>query len=92
MCSKVNSFVNILVLGFSETEGGNTMPTVSHQRAAELHELAAQAHLIASAHHGEEDHETGHKLSKHALEHANKAYQMSLEAHWESGKTATSKS
>ena len=68
------------------------IPTVSHQRAAELHELAAQAHRIASAHHGEEDHETGHELSKHALEHANKAYQMSLEAHWESGKTATSKS
>ena len=29
------------------------IPTVSHQRAAELHELAAQAHRIASAHHGE---------------------------------------
>ncbi len=68
------------------------MPTVSHQRAAELHELAAQAHRTASVHHGKEDHETGHELSKHALERANKAYQMSLEAHWESGKTAGSKS
>jgi hypothetical protein len=44
------------------------MPTVSHQRAAELHELAAQAHRTASVHHGKEDHETGHELSKHALE------------------------
>jgi len=57
------------------------MPTESHQRAAEFHELAAHAHRAAAAHHTKGDHLTGHELSKQAMEHANKASQSSQEAH-----------
>src|SRR6266850_697314 len=67
---------------------GNTMPSDSHQRAAEYHELAAHAHRSAAAHHGKEDHQTGHEHSKQALEHANKAFQWSQEAHGKSVKSA----
>jgi hypothetical protein len=66
----------------------NSMPNDSHQRAAEFHELAAHAHRAAAAHHGKEDHLTGHELSKQALEHANKASQWSQEAHRKSAKAA----
>ena len=64
------------------------MPNDSHQRAAEFHELAAHAHRAAAVHHGKEDHLTGHELSKQALEHANKAFQWSQEAHGKSAKAA----
>jgi hypothetical protein len=59
----------------------------SHQRAAELHELAADAHRVAMAHHGKGDHLTGHEYSKRALEHSTKAFELTQEAHRESGKT-----
>jgi hypothetical protein len=57
-----------------------------HQRAAELHDLAAHAHRSAAVHHGKEDHLTGHELSKQAMEHATNAFRSSQEAHQESEK------
>jgi hypothetical protein len=38
----------------------------NHQRAAELHDLAAHAHRSALQ-HGQQDHETGHEHSRQAL-------------------------
>jgi hypothetical protein len=38
-------------------------------------------------HHGKEDHQTAHEYSKQALEHANKAFQWSQEAHRKSVKS-----
>ena len=53
----------------------------SHQEAIEYHNLAAHAHRTAAVHHGQEEHLTGHELSRQALEHSNTAYQHSLEMH-----------
>jgi hypothetical protein len=64
------------------------MPNNSHQRAAELHEIAAHTHRAAAAHDGKEDHQTGHELSKQALEHANKAFQLSQDASRKSAQSA----
>jgi hypothetical protein len=64
------------------------MPYNSHQRAAEFHELAAHAHRAAAASHEKEDHLTGHELSRQALEHANKAFEWSQEAHRKSVESA----
>lgn len=58
----------------------------SHQRAAELHNLAEHAHTAAMNHHGKGDHLTGHEFSKKALEHATKAFEVAQEAHRESEK------
>ena len=38
------------------------MPQNSHQRAAEMHDLAAHAHRVAAAHQGKEDHQTGPEI------------------------------
>ena len=51
-----------------------------HQRAAEFHELAAQAHRAAAGHRDKQHHRTGQEYSKQAIEHANKAFQASQEA------------
>jgi hypothetical protein len=64
------------------------MPQSFHQRAAEIHELAAHAHRSAAVHHGKEDHLTGHELSKQAMEHANMAFKASQEAHLKSKKAS----
>jgi|HubBroStandDraft_1064217.scaffolds.fasta_scaffold34860_4 hypothetical protein len=64
------------------------LPNNSHQRAAELHDLAAHAHRAAAAHHGKEDHQTAHEHSKQALEYSNKAHQRSEEAVKKSADTA----
>ncbi len=53
----------------------------SHQKAAELHDLAAHAHRAAAEHLGKQDHLTVHEQSRQALEHSQKAHEMSLEAH-----------
>ena len=53
----------------------------SHQEAIEYHNLAAHAHRTAAVHHGQEEHLTGHELSRQALEHSNTAYQHSLGMH-----------
>jgi hypothetical protein len=57
----------------------NTMPQSTHDRTAELHNLAEHAHAAASAAHGKGDHLTGHELSKKALEHSMNAYRHSEE-------------
>jgi len=55
------------------------MPQSTHDRTAELHNLAEHAHASASAAHGKGDHLTGHELSKKALEHSMNAYRHSEE-------------
>jgi Protein of unknown function (DUF2934) len=47
----------------------------NHQRAAELHDLAAHAHRAAEQ-NGKQDHETGHERSRQALEHSQAAHQQ----------------
>ena len=61
----------------------------SHQKAAELHQMAAHAHSAAMAHHGKGDHQTGHEYSKLALEHSTKASELAQAAHRESEKRAS---
>lgn len=46
----------------------------NHQRAAELHDVAAHAHRVAEQ-HGKEEHLTGHESSRQVLEHSPDAYQ-----------------
>jgi hypothetical protein len=60
------------------------MPDQSHQRAAEFHEQAAHAHRAASVSNGKGDHLTAHEHSKQAMEHANKAFGWSKDAHHKS--------
>jgi hypothetical protein len=50
----------------------------NHQRAAELHDVAAHAHRAAGQ-HGEQDHLTGHEHSRQALEHSQNAHEHTLE-------------
>jgi hypothetical protein len=45
----------------------------NHQRAAELHDVAAHAHGVAEQ-HGKQDHLTGHELSQQALEDSQDAH------------------
>ena len=55
----------------------------NHQRAAELHDLAAHAHRAAEQ-HGKQEHETGHERSRRALEHSEAAHrqtQLSVNRH-----------
>ena len=44
------------------------MPQSTHDRGAELHNLASHAHAVAAVAHGKEDHQTAHELSKQAHE------------------------
>jgi DUF2934 family protein len=48
----------------------------NHQRAAELHDLAAHTHRTGQQ-HGKLDHETGHEHSRQALEHSQAAHRQS---------------
>jgi hypothetical protein len=48
----------------------------NHQRAAELHDIAAHAHRTAEEQRGKQDHLTGHELSRQALEHSQTAHQQ----------------
>ena len=50
------------------------MPQSTHDRAAELHNLAAHALVSAAAAHGKADHLTAHELSKNA-------HELSVSAH-----------
>jgi hypothetical protein len=54
------------------------MPQSAHDRAAELHNLAAHAHAAATA-HGKGDHLTAHELSKQAHEHSMNAHKLAEE-------------
>jgi hypothetical protein len=47
----------------------------NHQRAAELHDLAAHAHRTAAESHDKQDHETGHERSRQALEYSQRAFE-----------------
>ena len=64
------------------------MPGDTHRIAAEMHEKAAHAHRVAATHHGGEDHLSAHEISKQALDHATRAFELSQEAHRESAKAA----
>jgi hypothetical protein len=57
----------------------NTMPQSTHDRTAELHNLAEHAHASAAVAHGKADHLIAHELSKKALEHSMSAYRHSEE-------------
>jgi len=46
----------------------------NHQRADELHEGAAHAHVVAEQ-HGKQDHLTGHEQSREHLEHSRETYE-----------------
>jgi hypothetical protein len=52
------------------------MPQSPHDRAAELHNLAAHAHAAAATAHGKGDHLTAHELSKRAHEHSMNANKL----------------
>lgn len=56
------------------------MPQSTHDRAAELHNLAAHAHEAAAASHKKGDQLTAHELSKQALEHSINADKLATEA------------
>ena len=53
------------------------MPQSTHAQAAELHNLAAHAHMRAAASHLENDHRTAHELSLQAFEKSREAHQHS---------------
>jgi hypothetical protein len=53
----------------------------AHREAAELHELAARAHLTASEHNEKGDDEGGRWHSERALEFSDQAYKLAKEAH-----------
>jgi hypothetical protein len=57
----------------------NKMPQTTHDRAAELHNLAAHAHSAAATEHGKGDHLTAHELSKQAFEHSRNAHRHTEE-------------
>jgi hypothetical protein len=52
------------------------MPQSTHDRAAELHNLAAHAHAAAATAHGKGDHLTAHELSRQAQEHSVNAHKF----------------
>ena len=60
----------------------------SHIKAAEFHQRAAHAHNVAAADHEKGDHLSGRELSRQALEHSAKAFELAQEAHRESEKRA----
>ncbi len=61
----------------------------SHRRAAEQHELAANAHRTAAEHNEKGDPEVAVWHSERALEYSDHAYKLAKEAHTKSGKIGT---
>jgi hypothetical protein len=57
-----------------------TMPQSTHDRIAELHNLASHAHAAAATAHGKGDHLTAHELSTKAHEHSTNAHKLSEES------------
>jgi hypothetical protein len=55
------------------------MPQSTHDRIAELHNLASHAHMAAGTAHGKGEHLTAHELSKQAHEHSTNAHKLSAE-------------
>jgi hypothetical protein len=58
----------------------------SHRRAAEQHELAANAHRTAAEHNEKGDPEVAFWHSERALEYSDHAYRLAKDAHTKSGK------
>ena len=52
------------------------MTQSAHDRAAELHNLAAHAHAAAAVAHGKGDHLTAHELTKQAHEHSMNVHKL----------------
>jgi hypothetical protein len=52
------------------------MPQSAHDRAAELHNLAAHSHTAAGTAHRKGDYLTAHELTKQAHEHSAHAQQV----------------
>jgi len=65
-----------------------TMPQSTHDRVAELHNLAAHAHSAAATAHGKGDHLTAYELSKQAHEHSMNAYKHTEELIAEAAKSS----
>ncbi len=57
----------------------------AHQKTAEHHELAAQAHRSAAEHNEKGDNETGNWHADRALDYSYQAYRLAKEAHTKSG-------
>ncbi|MEP6539116.1 MAG: DUF2934 domain-containing protein [Bryobacteraceae bacterium] len=55
----------------------------NHQRAAEMHNGPAHAHLVAAEAHEKQDHQTGHERSRQAREHSQKAHEHTYPSHQE---------
>lgn len=55
------------------------MPQSTHDRTAELHNLAEHAHAAAAVAHNKGDHLTAHELTKQAHEHSLNAVRSSEE-------------
>src|SRR5271156_307431 len=55
----------------------STMPQSTHDRVAELHNLAAHAHAAAATAHGKGDHLTARELSRQAHEYSANAHKHS---------------
>ena len=58
----------------------------THRRAAEEHELAAQAHRTAAEHNEKGDDIAGAWHAERALEYSDHAYKLAREAHTKSRK------
>jgi len=57
----------------------------AHRKAAEQHELAAQAHRTAAEHNEKGDYTAAIWHSERALEYSNHAYKLATEARAKSG-------
>ena len=67
------------------------MPQSAHARASELHNLAIHAHQAAAVAHDKGDHLTAHELSKRALEHSTKAFNLAEQLAAETARSGTSR-
>jgi len=61
--------------------GGGTTMHETHRKAAEQHELAANAHRTAAEHNEKGDFVAGKWHSERAMEYSNHAYKLSQDAH-----------
>jgi hypothetical protein len=73
---------------FASKRQENVMSQSTHDRAAELHNLAAHAHAQAAESHGSADHLTAHELSRQAHEHSLNAIKLSEQLVKEAEKSA----
>jgi hypothetical protein len=64
------------------------MSQSSHNRLAELHNLAAHAHTAAAVAHGKGDHLTAHELSRQAHAHSMNALKLAEELAGDGGKSS----